>query len=245
VAFTTAPVLAHFNLEKEIVMETDASNCVSPDVLSQYEDQGVLHPMALFSKKHTPAEENSEIYDQELGAIVKSLEQWKPKCEGSAHLIKILTDHKNLEYFMTSKLLNQRQTRWSEFLSCFKFKIIYRLEKQGQKPDALTRMPGDIPPKRGAEKTQKIVLKTENLHKEVRRELMVAFAKTVNINSSSITSQELWYWVKNVCQHCLYNSSKGVKGSWARSSRGYKNNLKIRIRRTKRVDCIQRNRSIN
>jgi hypothetical protein len=51
-------------------------------------------------------------------------------------------------------------------LSRFKFKIIHRPGKQGQKPDALTRMPGDNPPKGGAEKTQQIVVKTENLDKE-------------------------------------------------------------------------------
>jgi hypothetical protein len=125
IAFTMAPVLAHFNYEKEIVLETDASSYVSTGVLSQYDDHGVLHPVAFFSKKHLPAEENYRIYDQELGAIVKSLEQWRPECEASAHLIKILTDHKNLEYFMTLKLLHRRQTRWSEFLFRFKFKIIY------------------------------------------------------------------------------------------------------------------------
>jgi hypothetical protein len=118
-------VLVHFDYEKEIVLETDASSYVSAGVLSQYDDQGVLHPVAIFSKNHSPAAENYKIYDQDSGAIVKSLEQWRPECEGSVHPIKILTDHKNLEYFMTSKLLNQRQTRWSEFLSRFKFKIVY------------------------------------------------------------------------------------------------------------------------
>jgi hypothetical protein len=54
---------------------------VSAGVLSQYDDQVVLHPVAFFSKKHTPAGETYEIYDQELEAIVKSLEQWKPECE--------------------------------------------------------------------------------------------------------------------------------------------------------------------
>jgi hypothetical protein len=93
VAFTTAPVLAHFNFEKEIGMETDGSSYVSAGVLSLYNDQVVLHPVAFFSKKQTLAEDNYEIYDQELGAIVKSLEQWRPECEGSAHPIIILTDH--------------------------------------------------------------------------------------------------------------------------------------------------------
>ena len=207
-AFTTAPVLAHFDYEKEIVLETDASSYVSAGVLSQYDNQGILHPVAFFSKKHIPAEENYEIYDQELGAIVKSLEQWRPECEGSAHPIKILTDHKNLEYFMTSKLLNRRQTRWSEFLSRFKFKIVYRPGKQGQKPDALTRMPGDIPPKGGAEKTQQIVLKTENLDKRIQQGLVVAFAEVVNQDKTD--PKELWSWIQNVCKDCPLDSSEGL-----------------------------------
>jgi hypothetical protein len=182
-------------------LETDASSYVSAGVLLQYDDHGIIHLVAFFSKKHTSAEENYKIYYQELGVIMKSLEQWRTECKGSAHLIKILTDHKNLEYFMTSKLLNRRQTRWSEFLSRFMFKIIYHPGKQGQQPDALTRMPGDIPMKGGAEKTQQIVLKTENLNKAVRRGSIVVFAETVNIDNGSITSEELWNLVKNVCHH--------------------------------------------
>jgi hypothetical protein len=73
--------------------------------------------MAFCAKQHTPAEENYTIYDQELGAIAKCLEQWRPECEGSVHPIEILTDHKNLEYLMTSKLFCRRQMRWSKFLS--------------------------------------------------------------------------------------------------------------------------------
>jgi hypothetical protein len=53
------------------------------------------------------------------------------------------------------------------------------------------------------------VLKTENLDKKVSRGLIVAFAKTVNVDNGSITSEELQNWVKNVCQYCPYNSSEG------------------------------------
>jgi hypothetical protein len=58
VAFTTAPVAVHFDFEKEIVLETDASSYVSAGVLSQYDDQGIIYPVAFFSKKHSPAKEN-------------------------------------------------------------------------------------------------------------------------------------------------------------------------------------------
>lgn len=168
-AFTTAPILQHFNPEKEIIVETDASDYVSAGVLSQYDDNQVLHPIAFFSKKHTPAECNYEIYDKELLAIIRAFEEWRPELEGATHPIQVLTDHRNLEYFMSSKLLNRRQARWSEFLSRFNFKIVYRPGKAGQKPDSLTRRSGDLP-KEGDERLceqQKAVLKPQNLPQEL------------------------------------------------------------------------------
>ncbi|KAH0609353.1 uncharacterized protein H6S33_012839 [Morchella sextelata] len=68
--FTTAPILTHFNPDRRIVIETDASDYVSAGILSQRDDEGILHPVAFFSKKHSPAECNYEIYDKELLAII-------------------------------------------------------------------------------------------------------------------------------------------------------------------------------
>jgi len=69
-AFTSAPILRHFDWESPIVIETDASDFVSTGVLSQPDENGILHPVAFFSKKHSLAECNYEIYDKELLAIV-------------------------------------------------------------------------------------------------------------------------------------------------------------------------------
>jgi hypothetical protein len=71
-----ALVLRHFDYKCQIIVETDTSNYVSAGVLSQYDDEGILHPVAFFSKKHTPAECNYEIYDKELMAIVWAFEEW-------------------------------------------------------------------------------------------------------------------------------------------------------------------------
>jgi hypothetical protein len=43
---------------------------VSARVLSQYDNDGILHPVAYFSKKYSPTKCNHEIYDKELIAIV-------------------------------------------------------------------------------------------------------------------------------------------------------------------------------
>jgi len=144
-AFTTAPTLRHFDHESEVIIETDASDYVSAGVLSQRDDEGVLHPVAYYSKKHSPAECNYDIYDKELMAIIEVLEEWRPECEGTAYPLKLITDHKNLEYFMKKKLLNRRQARWSEFLTRFDHEIVYRPGKSNGKADALTRRPGDLP----------------------------------------------------------------------------------------------------
>jgi hypothetical protein len=148
----TAPVVAQCIYVTERFLETDPASYVSTGVLSQYNDQGILHQVAFFFKKKSPTQENYKMYNQELVVISKSLKQLRPKCEGSAHPIKILTDYQIMEDFMTSKLINQRQNRWSKFLFSFKFKIVYCPGKQRQKPDAFSRMPGNIPPKRGCRK---------------------------------------------------------------------------------------------
>jgi hypothetical protein len=69
------------------------------------------------SRKFDPAECNYEIYDKELLAIVRSFESWRAELQGVDLPIIVLTDHRNLEYFMTTKQLTRRQVRWSEFLS--------------------------------------------------------------------------------------------------------------------------------
>ena len=145
VAFTSAPVLAFFDYNRKSVLETDASDWASGGVLSQYDDEGRLRPVAYFSAKHSAQECNYEIYDKELLAIIKALEEWRPELSGSQEPFEIVTDHKNLEYFTTTKVLNQRQVRWSEFLSQFNFRIVYRPGSKAARPDALSRRSEDRP----------------------------------------------------------------------------------------------------
>jgi len=107
-AFTTAPTHRHFDHSRDVVIVTDASDYVSARVLSQYNDAGVLHPVAYYSKKHIQAECNYDIYDKEHMAIIKALEECSPECKGAAYPIQLITDHCKLEYFMTKQLLNRK-----------------------------------------------------------------------------------------------------------------------------------------
>ena len=144
-AFQEGQMLAHFDPERKTLLETDASDFVTAAVLSQYDPQGVLRPVAFMSKKMIPAECNYEIYDKELLAIVKAFESWTAELGSVEASTLVLTDHKNLEYFTTTKKLNRRQARWNELLANFDFKIIFRPGKKNGKADALTRIHADAP----------------------------------------------------------------------------------------------------
>src|SRR5882724_6941081 len=138
-AFTQAPILAHFNPDNPIVVETDASDYAITAIISQISpDDGDIHPVAFYSCSMHPAELNYEIYDKELLAIFKAFRQWHNYLEGSAHVVLVLSNHKNHKYFATTKQLTRRQVRWSEYLSGFNYLIRYRAGRLGTKPDALT-----------------------------------------------------------------------------------------------------------
>lgn len=101
--------------------------------------------MAYYSKKLSPAECNYDIHDKELLAIVRCLKEWRSELIGLKKPFQILTDHKNLKYFMASKRLTERQVRWAQLLSQFNFKLKFRAGKHGRRPDALSRRAQDIP----------------------------------------------------------------------------------------------------
>jgi hypothetical protein len=65
------------------------------------------------------------VHDKELFAIFEAFCIWRHYLDGSALLIDVVTDHKNLEYFATTKVLNRRQACWSEFLCQFNLVICF------------------------------------------------------------------------------------------------------------------------
>src|SRR5438046_6946718 len=87
-AFTTAPILRHFDHSRPAILETDASDFAEGGVVSQYDNGGILHPCAFFSCKFTAAELNYEIYDKEILAIVDCLMTWRHCLEGSPQQLK-------------------------------------------------------------------------------------------------------------------------------------------------------------
>ncbi|KAL0149072.1 hypothetical protein M9458_055687 [Cirrhinus mrigala] len=99
-----------------------------------------MFPCAFYSHKLSPAEKNYDVGNRELLAIKLALEEWRHWLEGAKHPFTVLTDHKNLEYLRSAKLLNHRQARWALFFSRFDFSVTYRPGSQNTKADALSRL---------------------------------------------------------------------------------------------------------
>ena len=110
-AFTEASILQHFDPAQPIILQTDSSGFAIAGILNLYDGFGTLRPVNFYSRKCSPAEQNYDMYDRELLAIVETMKQWRHYLEGANHKVLIQCDHKNLEYFQTSKVLSQRQAR--------------------------------------------------------------------------------------------------------------------------------------
>jgi hypothetical protein len=137
--FMEASILVHFHPEKPTVVETDASDFALGAVLSQVQDTSRLHPVAYHSRKFKPAEINYDMHDKEMLAIVAAFKEWEHMLKSVADQITVYTDHKNLEYFATTKVLTRRQARWAEHLAEFNFKVVYRPGDKNTKADVLSR----------------------------------------------------------------------------------------------------------
>ncbi len=140
---TEALVLSYFSSKLKTFVESDFSDYVSIDVLSQRRKNDIIRSVVYFSKTLSSTECNYEIYDKELLIIIRCFEQWRLELQSINASTTILWNHKSLEYFMTTKKLNRRQTRWAEFLAKFDFRIAYQSERQNEKANSLTRRSKD------------------------------------------------------------------------------------------------------
>ncbi len=64
-------ILRHFDFKWQAILEIDASDYVKDEILSQYNDEKVLHSVAFYSKSMIFAECNYHIYDKKLLVIIQ------------------------------------------------------------------------------------------------------------------------------------------------------------------------------
>jgi hypothetical protein len=106
-SFTSAPILHHFNPSLPPIVKTNASDYAIAGILSIRSDDSDVHPVAFFSCTLTSSELNYDTHNKELLAIFKAFKTWRHYLKSLHHMIDIVTDHKNLEYFSSTKTLTR------------------------------------------------------------------------------------------------------------------------------------------
>ncbi len=133
-------VLWHFDSKRQTILEINASDYVKDEILSQYDDEKVLHSIAFYSKSMIFAECNYHIYDKKLLIIIQCFEHWRLKLECIELLIQMFIDHQTLKTFMKNKQLTWRQVNYLDILFEFNFQIIFQSGKMNTKVNVLIRM---------------------------------------------------------------------------------------------------------
>ena len=100
------PILAHWIPGSPLIVETDASDYALAAILSTISPtDSEIHPIAFHSWTFTPPKLNYDFHDKEWLAIFEAFKIWYHYLEGLLTLVDVVTDHKNLEYFSTTKSL--------------------------------------------------------------------------------------------------------------------------------------------
>ena len=89
-------------------MEVNALDYVTGEVLLIECKNGLWRLVAFFSKSLNETKRNYEIYDKKMLVIIRELENQRHLLEDTCFKFEILTNHKNLEYFMKVQKLNHR-----------------------------------------------------------------------------------------------------------------------------------------
>jgi len=134
---SSTSVLRHFDLKQQAILKIDALNYVKDEILSQYNDEKVLHSMIFYSKSMILAEINYYIYDKKLLVIIWCFKHWRLELKCIELLIQMFIDHQTLKIFMKNKQLSRWQVNYLNILSKFNFQIIFRSDKMNTKVNAV------------------------------------------------------------------------------------------------------------
>lgn len=133
-----SPVLKLVDLDKDFVLQTDASQVGVGTVLLQVSD-GERWPVAYASRKMKKAEVNYSVIEQECLAIVWGISKFFRYLYGKHFSLE--TDHKPLLHLQTACQLSGRLMRWSMFLQQFSFTIVSIKGTDNVGADCLSHLP--------------------------------------------------------------------------------------------------------
>ena len=138
----TAPLLCYPDFSKDFTLETDASRQGLGAILSQYQDDHKLHPVAYASRSISSTEANYAITDLETLAVVWAVTHFRYYLYG--HKVTIITDHAAVKAVLGAPSLSGKHARWWSKVHGSGIKqveTVHRSGKKNQHTDCLSRQP--------------------------------------------------------------------------------------------------------
>ena len=117
---TSKPVLRLPDMNKDFILQTDASNSGVGAVLMQ-QDNGELFPVSYASKKLSDREKRYATIERECLALVWAIKKFQVYLYGKTFVLQ--TNHQPLSYIDRCKVENPRIMRWAMFLQSYSIQI--------------------------------------------------------------------------------------------------------------------------
>lgn len=143
----TSPLLAYPDFNKDFILETDASKVGLGAILSQYQEDQKLHPVAYPSRSVSTTEANYAVTDLETLAVVWAVTHFRYYLYG--HNVTIITDHAAVKATLGAPNLSGKHARWWSKVYGSGIKqidIIHRSGKKNLHADCLSRQPVMLAP---------------------------------------------------------------------------------------------------
>lgn len=137
---TTAPVLAYPALDRDFVLETDASILGLGAILSQKQSDDLLHPVAFASRSLSRSEANYSITELETLAVVWAVTYFHSYLYGRD--VTIFTDHSAVKAVLETSNPSGKHARWWTRVygtGVRSVKIVHRSGRSNTNADALSR----------------------------------------------------------------------------------------------------------
>uniref|UniRef100_A0A1A8MG90 ribonuclease H n=1 Tax=Nothobranchius pienaari TaxID=704102 RepID=A0A1A8MG90_9TELE len=137
---TSAPVLKAPDLAKPFAVEVDASQVGAGAVLLQNDEDGVVHPVAYFSKKFTSCQSRYSTIEKETLALLMALQHFHVYVGVGGEPLTVYTDHNPLIFLSRMFNQNQRLMRWALLLQEYHLDIRHKRGSENVIADCLSRI---------------------------------------------------------------------------------------------------------
>lgn len=168
---TDSPVLRLYDPELHCELHTDASSIGLGGALFQKEN-GILQPVAYYSRRTTACEARYHSYDLETLAIVEAVEHFRVFLYGKH--FTVFTDCNSVRATALKKNLHPRVARWWVKLQDYDFSIEYRPGHKMQHIDYLSRNPVND----DSNELKVLALKTININKIANKDTLREFQQS-------------------------------------------------------------------